>query len=258
MKKVFITLFTAVSILLSCLVPVYAEEPRVVDNADLLSRQELSALEEELTGLREEYGIDAVIVTADTLSGETPQDYADDYYDYNGYGQDGILLLISIEDSDWYISTAGVCITAFTDAGIAYIGKQITPYLSDGDFAEAFHTFAVLCDDFMTQAQTGDPYDSHNLPKDPFNALISLVVALVIGLIAALVVTGIMKGKLKTVRMQAKADDYVKAGSMKLTRSRDLFLYTHLDRREKPKSGSGSSTHVSSSGTTHGGGGGKF
>lgn len=258
MKKVWITLFTAVCILLSCVFSVYAEEPRVVDDAELLSRQEISALEDKLNDLWDDYQIDAVIVTADTLDGETPQDYADDYYDYNGYGQDGILLLISIEDSDWYISTAGECIEAFTDAGIEYIGNQITTYMSDGDFAQAFDTFAVLCDDFMTQAQTGDPYDSHNLPKDPFNALISLVVALVIGLIAALIATGIMKGKLKTVRMQAKADDYVKAGSMKLTQSRDLFLYTHLDRREKPKSSNGSSTHVSSSGTTHGGGGGKF
>ena len=67
-----------------------------------------------------------------------------------------------------------------------------------------------------------------------------------------------MKAKLKTVRQQAKADDYMTPGSLHLTYSRDLFLYTHLDRREKPKSDSGSSTHTSSSGTTHGGGGGKF
>lgn len=77
----------------------------------------------------------------------------------------------------------------------------------------------------------------------------------------ALIVTGVMRGKLKSVRFQPKADDYLKEGSMQLTENRDLFLYSHLDRRAKPKdngSSGGSSTHVSSSGSTHGGGGGKF
>ena len=57
---------------------------------------------------------------------------------------------------------------------------------------------------------------------------------------------------------QAKADDGIASGSLQLTRSRALFLYTHIDRREKSKSSSGSSTHTSSSGTTHGGGGGQY
>ena len=30
--------------------------------------------------------MDAVIVTSNDLKGKTPRDYADDYYDYNGYG----------------------------------------------------------------------------------------------------------------------------------------------------------------------------
>lgn len=53
----------------------------------------------------------------------------------------------------------------------------------------------------------------------------------------------------------------MKAGSMNITESRDMFLYNTVTRTAKPKdndSGGGSSTHTSSSGSTHGGGGGKF
>ncbi len=52
----------------------------------------------------------------------------------------------------------------------------------------------------------------------------------------------------------------MKDGSLKITESRDLFLYNSVSRTEKPKNNSsgGSSTHTSSSGSTHGGGGGKF
>lgn len=72
-----------------------------------------------------------------------------------------------------------------------------------------------------------------------------------------------MKAKLKTVRFQAAAGNYMKnmkRGSLNVTESRDLFLYKTFTRTAKPKnnSSSGSSTHTSSSGSTHGGGGGKF
>ena len=49
------------------------------------------------------------------------------------------------------------------------------------------------------------------------------------------------------------------ASIKELADTRDLFLYSKVDRVKKPeKDSSESSTHTSSSGTTHGGGGGKF
>ena len=170
------------------------------------------------------------------------------------------MLLISVEDNDWYISTCGYGITVFTDAGIEYIGKQIKGELSDGNFAGAFDKFAYLCDDFITQARTGEPYDVKNLPKEPLS-LIWIPIAIVAGFILSLIIVGRMKAKLKTVRFQPAANSYMKAGSMNITESRDLFLYDTVTRTAKPKdndSGGGSSTHTSSSGSTHGGGGGKF
>ena len=153
-------------------------------------------------------------------------------------------------------------ISVFTDAGIEYIGEQIVPYMSDWDFYAAFNEFADQCDLFMAQARTGEAYDSHNLPKDPFAPGASLVIALVIGFIIALIYTGSLKGQLKSVQAQRAAAGYVKNGSLQITNSRDLFLYRHVTKTEKQtessSGGGGSSTHRSSSGTTHGGGGGKF
>ena len=190
-------------------------------------------------------------------------EYADDFFDYNGYGQgsnrDGLLLLISMEERDWWISTCGYAITAFTDAGIEYIGEQITSYLSDGDYASAFEEFAVQCDLFVKQARTGDPFDTHNLPKEPFNKGLALVVALGGGLIIAFAYTGKLKGQLNTVRKQTAAAGYVKNDGVNVTTSRDFFLYRNIQKTAKESNGSGgSSTHTSSSGTSHGGGGGKF
>ena len=99
---------------------------------------------------------------------------------YKRQDRDGALLLISMEDNDWYISTCGYGITVFTDAGIQYIGEQIKEDLSDGDFSEAFDKFVGLCDDFITQARSGDPYDSHNLPKEPLS-LIWIPISIAVG-----------------------------------------------------------------------------
>lgn len=254
LTRILLALFLVATLSLQVL----AATPRLTDSAALLTAGETAALEQKLNEISDRQGVDIVVVTVDSTDGAEPVDFADDWFDYNDYRADGILLLVSMEDSDWYVSTTGYGITAVTDAGLEYMSDRFVPMLSDENYAEAFDTFADLCDSFITQARTGDPYDSHNLPKDPFNFVLNLLICLAIGLVVALIYTGKMKSELITVRKQVKADSYVTPGSLELTGSRDLFLYTQVTKTERAQSSSGSSTHTSSSGTTHGGGGGKF
>ncbi|MBR5569835.1 MAG: TPM domain-containing protein [Oscillospiraceae bacterium] len=249
-------------LLLLCLLLVQtvsaASTDSLVDEANLLSEKQEASLEAQLEDLGEKYQVDVVIVTTDTLHGKSPRVYADDYYDTHGYGDDGVLLLVSMEDNDWYISTCGYGITAFTDAGIEYIGEQITAYLSDGKYAAAFEEFIDQCDDFLNQAKTGEPYDTGNLPKGDFPLGGSILFAVVVGLVIAWIVIICLRRQLKSVRRQDTAGNYIRPGSLQLTGSGDLFLYHTVSRREKPQQSSGSSVHSSSSGRSHGGGGGKF
>lgn len=240
--------------------------PRVVDRAGLLSEDEEIKLSDKLDEISKRQQVDIVVVTADSLEGKSPRDYADDFYDDNEYGfgegKDGILLLLSMEERDWYISTSGYGITALTDAGIRYMSEEFLPCLSDGEYAEAFQIFAGQCDGYITQAREGTPYDTGHAPKEPFSPLAALPIALAAGLVAAFIATGVMRRGLHSVHSQPSADNYVKRDSLRLTKDYELFLYRNVARRAKPKentsSGRGGSTHVSSSGRTHGGGGGKF
>ena len=235
---------------------------RMQDLAGVLTEEENGELQNLLDEMSVNLKFDMVIVTVENLEGYTIQDYADDWYDYCefGYGsnKDGALLLISMEERDWYISTCGYGITAFTDAGITYIGEQMGDDLSAGNYAEAFRTFIQLGNQFVTQARDGNPFDKSDLPKKPLS-VIWIAISLAIGFVIAKIIVGSMKSQLKTVRAQAAASSYIREGSMNVTESRDLFLYHKIDRTEKSKNNSsGSSTHESSSGTSHGGGGGKF
>ena len=212
--------------------------------------------------------MEVVVAAFETIDGASPMEYADDFYDYNGYGygenRDGLILIVVMDTSDWWISTRGTAITAFTDAGIDYIGDQIVPYMSAGDFNGAFNAFADQCKTFMAQAATGDPFDVHNLPqppKEPFNAGMAIVIALVVGFIIGKIYTGKLKGQLQSVTAQKAAAGYIRDGSLNVTNARDFFLYRSVTKTAKESdssSGGGSSTHTSSSGATHGGGGGKF
>ncbi|MEI3339176.1 MAG: TPM domain-containing protein [Eubacterium sp.] len=74
-----------------------------------------------------------------------------------------------MEEREWHISTTGYGITALTDAGIEAISEQFLPYLSDGDYEEAFLTFADTCDEFVTQAKEGNIYDRESRAKRKFN-----------------------------------------------------------------------------------------
>lgn len=259
--KRYVTLILVISLCLFLCFPVSAGEqmPRLIDEADLLTNSEEASLLATLNEISERQGMDIVVLTVYSLDGKSPRAYADDFYDNGGYGYDGILLLLSMEFRDWYISTSGYGITALTDAGIDYISDQFLPALSSGKYADAFTTYATLCDDFIDEAKTGKPYDIGSLPKAPFAVGQKLLLSLVIGFVIAFIITSIMKSKLKSVKAQAAANNYVRAGSLQITHSHDRFLYRHVDRRARPQNnGGGSSTHTSSSGRSHGGGGGKF
>ncbi len=243
-------------------------QARIVDRADLLSDSEEADLSDKLDEISERQQVDVVVVTVPSLEGATAEEYADDFYDNNGYGfgaeKDGVLFLISMEERDWHISTSGFGITAFTDAGMEYLSEKFLPDLSNGAYAAAFEIFAVRCDDYITQAKLGTPYDVDNVPVEPFSPFGALVIAVVIGFVTALIVTGIMRLGLHSVYSQLKADSYMKRDTLRLTKEYELFLYKKVSRTEKPKESSqpkspgGSTTHVSSSGKTHGGKSGKF
>lgn len=253
---------------------IFAENSdRVVDEADLLTDSEEAALESLLAGISQSQEFDVVVVTVDSTDGKTTEAYADDYFDENGYGYgtnyDGSLLLIDMGSRAWHISTTGFGITALTDAGLDFIGNQFSNYLSAGKYEKAFESYANWVNRFVKQAKKGDPYDVGHLPKTPAFWLLCSILAVGTGLLIAAVWIRTQAKKLQTVHPKQDADDYLKRSSFQLLKNQSIFLYRTLHRvrinRNNGGSGSsirgrggGSSTHIGSSGRSHGGRGGRF
>jgi len=87
-----------------------------------------------------------------------------------------------------------------------------------------------------------------------------ILISILGGVLIGAIVTGGMKSSLKSVAKQRVAGNYLVSTVMSPYANKDLYLYSVVTKTAKPKesSGSGSSTHRSSSGRTHGGSSGKF
>ena len=64
---------------------------------------------------------------------------------------------------------------------------------------------------------------------------LTIAVGVIIGIIVAIIVMMYHKGKLKSVRRESAAANYIKNGSMNVTLSREIYLYKRMRKTPKPK-----------------------
>lgn len=251
---------------------VIANKPLVFDDAGLFSQDEIQSLDLEANTLSEEYNMDIIIVTTDDAEGKSSREYADDYYDNGefgvGYGYDGILFLIDTDNREAYISTRGEGIRYLTDERIERILDVVFDSgLSNGDYYGASMGFLRGT---KTYLERGIPSDQYNEPEVvvPENRL--TMSEFIFSLVGGIITSGIFFITTMSRYKMKKSPSYFayRNNSIVNFRSNDNKLVdTFITHRIIPKpannSNSGSSsgrssTHTSSSGKTHGGGGRKF
>ena len=102
--------------------PVSAERtlPLLIDDANLLTANEYDTLLEILEDVSTRGQCEVAVVTVNSLGSKSAMAYADDFFDDNGYGygdnDDGVLLLISMGEREWHITTHGYGTIALTVA----------------------------------------------------------------------------------------------------------------------------------------------
>lgn len=247
MKRKLLTMLLVVMLCVSLTISAFAVSGAdIYDEADLLSTQEETQLAEKLSEIGEEFDAQIVIMTVSSTGGNIDA-YIEDKFDSMsmGYGEnrDGVLLLVCMESREYRILSNGYAGVAIDTGDIDRIGDAIVSDLSDGYYADAFDRFADECAYYLEGHRNGFPFAFGK----------SLMTSLIVGIIVGVVVALSLKGQLKTVRQQNRANHYVKSGSMQLTQHSDLFLYRNVTRtRKQTNSSSGSS------GSSRSVGGGKF
>ena len=195
-------------------IPDQRQLPLVVDRADLLSDSEEQRLIELFERLGSEQGIEIAVVTVNSLEGKSAMDYADDFYDYNGYGvgprKDGILLLVSMADRDWWITTTGRAMDQLTEDRFNDMTSSVVPYLSSGDYYQAFANFGYKSAELMTL-----PDPDYREPVTIWQVVQQVLVWLGIGAggggLSAFGSTQVMKSRHKSVISKRDARNYLRA-----------------------------------------------
>ncbi|MBQ4349244.1 MAG: TPM domain-containing protein, partial [Clostridia bacterium] len=135
-------------------VPVDRTLSLVEDYADVLTDTEEAELLAKLEALGAANDIEVGVVTVDSYEGKDPQAFADDFYDYNGYGygenDDGFIVVFNTGEGDGNrniaISTHGTGIDLLTDNEISLIIEMMINPIKNGDFAGAFDNFVSECE----------------------------------------------------------------------------------------------------------------
>jgi uncharacterized protein len=250
MKKILIISALVLSFFLSMQTFTFASSNAldlVVDGADVLTDEQEAALEEMIEALVKEHKMHFVIVTVTDLGYKSAYSYADSYYHDNGYGEgedrSGILLLISTEydhngERDYYIYTYGEAEDVFDSSALDDLEEATLPHLKKNEFYKGFKAYLNACDKAFEYDLAG-----------------SLLIAVVAGAIVSLIIVFSMKSKLRSVRPQKTASNYVRTGSFMLTKDLDLYLYRTVTRTRRAQNNSSGS---SGGGSRGGGRGGKF
>ena len=262
MKKLFALVLAA---FLLCLVPAasaYSVYSRVEDSvSDAIPDEYQQTLSDRLDSISTETEMDVLICVTDDLGGYTVAGFTEKFYDdmcvVMEHKRSAAILVISLETRDVYIDCVDDTQKAITEYEAEGILDLMMDDLSSGNYYAACVTFADRCEaEFLgyindpsenISSNYYPPYDydydddynydygedlEFDLKSDwPYAAVIAVVIGVIVGFITVTV----MKSKLKSVRSNDRAAEYVVPGSMQVTVSYDSFLYRNVIRRERPK-----------------------
>ena len=252
MKKILFVLTMLAALLISS---VAMAASSLIDNADLLSpRQEREVLQ-FLEQVERSHNVRVAVVTMPTIGNSSTAAFADKLVDevYNDGAKGNMVLLQVIDQRKWYISTDGKLkeITGTSDA-VNYMSKAFVPYLSKGDYPNAYKVYASKANDLLAYyAHNGKPIKKEKpFPNEP---------ALVFALFGAFIITKSVRRNLinsmSNVNAAVAADAYLDERSFELKDSNDTYMYSNVVAVPRPR---GNGHHGGGGSGGHGGGGGGY
>ncbi len=275
MKKKRWSLYLGVLLLLAFLLPALvlpaaaADErtlPLVCDVYGLLTQEEEDALNETAEAYSKTYSCDIVLIVTSDTEGYGVEDYTEAVYNQFGFGwgeeRSGVILLLSMAERDYDLAAYGYGNVAFTDYGKEWLMDEVLPYLGNDDWYAGFSRYLDLCADYLRQAREGNPVDYYGSGSGPvtrqrgfFITPKMVVLALVVGFIPAIITVLVLRGKMKSAVLQARADNY-RIRELQLTEQNDIFVKKNVSRVRRDtssgsRSGGGHGTSVRSSGFSH-------
>ena len=229
----------------------------VTDKAGVLKPTEVELLNQKIRNVEQAHKIKIGVAFVKTVGGRDMVMASNDLLDQNfaNGANGGIVLLVAMDKRKYEMSTDRRMTNIITDhGGIPFLKDEFKSELSAGKYYSAVNNFVGGVDELLAYYETnGVPYGAAIKPKgfDPAAAGAAFVIALFIGV----VIRSSLIGKMSNIRHALAAIDYLRKDTVKLTETRDTFLFMNVKRRPK---GGGRRSGGGHGGGGHGGGGGSF
>lgn len=226
-----------------------AEKTLIYDHAGLLTAEQEAALAERAHALGARRETDFLIITLNGTGGKDIVEYVADFYDETAPGYDqphgnAAILAIDLRERDVFLAGFKKAEIRLDDGRLDKIRMKITPYLSNGQYFEAFTRYLELAHDYI----------GFRPGVNPDSVFFKTWFQLAFSLGLAAVIVGLMAYR-SGGRVTINAHTYMDKGRSRIVSRSDVFVNKKVTRRkiERSSSGGGGGFGGGGGGVTRGG-----
>ena len=207
--------------------PAINAEEKVYDFADILTKDEEDKLYKHVKNFVDGANMDYVIVTTSKNNKASASKYARDFYDYNDFSNDGILLLIDMDNRSIYMLTSGNAYNLFPDSRMKPILENVFSKIKEKKYYDACKSFTTSISQFVKIGLVSDDEGVVKVGEDGSVLVkkdLHLLEVFVFALIGTLVIIGILVLSSRMVRKATSAKNFLNKETMKIINISEMSL----------------------------------
>lgn len=219
---------------------VYAEE-KVYDFADVLTETEESQLYNKIVGFINKTGMDLAVVTIKENPVNNAGNYAHNFYDYNYFKDNGLLLLIDFDTSEIYMTTSGSAYDLFPNSRMEPILESVYNNVVAKKFYAACEVFVNAVGGYV---EIGEATRGEDIVIDTDGTIhkeSKVLQALVFALIGTVIVMIVLVSRNRMVKPAVSSKDFLNKETMEINQISDVFTGTRTTKTPRSSDSSSSS-----------------
>ena len=211
----------------------------VSDTAGLTSSDQWQKLEDAAARISERYGCGVYIVTLqdyrDYGSYSNIRSFSEEFYNRYHLGEgekrNGILLVLSMAERDYSLIAYGSdAHYAFTDYGKTVLENGFLDDFRRDDWNGGFSDYISGCEQLLSRAAEGNPVDVSYESRSGIPPELRTGIIIGVPLLVSFGVCEGMKHRMKPVKPQSRADEYIVPGGVHFNLKRDVFVNRTVSR----------------------------
>ena len=211
----------------------------VSDTAGLTTTDQWQKLETDAESISNRYGCGVYVVSLqdyrDYGSYSNIRNFSEEFYNHYrlglGQNRNGILLVLSMAERDYCLIAYGSdAHYAFTDYGKEVLANSFLDDFKRNDWNGGFADYISGCEELLSRAAEGKPVDVQYESRNGIPPEISTAIIIGLPLLVSFGACEGMKRRMKPVRPQNRADEYIVPGGIHFSLTRDVFVNRTVSR----------------------------